>query len=179
MVKNRFLYLQALRDGWNSCQCYTVPRPQSSHDTSAWPYSHDASALSASQQDWNSLSVMFSANSAISGSLILDIAAEFWKGQETMAGHVLKLGFLFLYGLFTGTIVAKVCSQDNSFTLATIFLQLISDRHSRALMPSILHLMSQNPSIAKTMPKVMPSVNFRNLIIYLSFTVARPEAISN
>lgn len=42
------------------------------------------------------------------GPMLLDLAHKFWSGQETMTGDVLKLGFLFLYSLFTGK-----CPADN------------------------------------------------------------------
>ena len=157
LVKNRLLYVEASINGNTSTDCFKMPRPPSTAETSAWPYYNDASALSATTADWQQLTLMFSANSAMSGSMVLEIAGAFWKGQETMAGHVLKLGFLFIYGLFTGTITAKIGNQDNSRTVATIFLQLCSDRHNRSLLPSVLHLLARNPSLSKILPKVMCS----------------------
>jgi hypothetical protein len=75
-------------------------------------------------------------------------------GTETMAGSELKLGFLFLYELFTGGVKMKILSNDDSHSLATLLLQLMGDKNDRGLLPSILNILSHNPDLCQRLPKV-------------------------
>ena len=63
------------------------------------------------------LSVDYSAPRAISGHMVLDMANQFWTGEETTFGSTLKLGFLFLYGLFTGSIKCKVGKSAHALAI--------------------------------------------------------------
>ena len=71
-----------------------------------------------------------------------------------MAGSELKLGFLFLYELFTGGVKMKILSNDDSHSLATLLLQLMGDKNDRGLLPSILNILSHNPDLCQRLPKV-------------------------
>ena len=109
--------------------------------------------MAASPIDWQSLTLQFSASPVLSGVMALDVAHQFHPGMETMNGAVLKLGFLFLYGLFTGTHKMKVAANNDSHTFATLLLQLCMDAHDPGLLPSILHTLARNPGLCSTLPK--------------------------
>ena len=79
--------------------------------------------------------------------MALEVTHQFWPCMETMNGSALKLGFLFLYGLFTGSIKMKVGANDDSHTFATLLLQLCMDAMDPGLMPSILHTLARNPGL--------------------------------
>jgi len=61
--------------------------------------------------------VDYGAPRAISGHMVLEMANQFWSGEETTFGSNLKLGFLFLYGLFTGSIKCKVLNVKPPYTV--------------------------------------------------------------
>lgn len=71
-----------------------------------------------------------------------------------MMGSELKLGFLFLYSLFTGSNKVKILSNDDSHSFATLVLQLMADKNDRGLLPSILNILSHNPELCQRLPKV-------------------------
>ncbi len=121
---------------------------------SGWPYHNDLSALGSSAKDWQSISVDYAAPRQISGVMVLDLAHQFWPENETMNGSALKLGFLFLYSLFTGSIKCKIGSNDDSHDVATLLLQLMADKRDHGFLSSILNILSHNPAMCHRLPKV-------------------------
>lgn len=75
-------------------------------------------------------------------------------------GSELKLGFLFLYELFTGSIKVKILSNDDSQSFAILLLQLMADKHDRGFLPSILNILSRNPELCQRLPKVPHILTF-------------------
>lgn len=80
--------------------------------------------------------------------------SDYRPGTETMIGSELKLGFLYLYNLFTGGTKVKILSNDDSHSIATLLLQLMGDKNDRGFLPSILNILSHNPDLCQRLPKV-------------------------
>eukprot|EP01087_Luapelamoeba_hula_P004848 TRINITY_DN1482_c0_g1_i1.p1 TRINITY_DN1482_c0_g1~~TRINITY_DN1482_c0_g1_i1.p1 ORF type:complete len:4317 (-),score=602.49 TRINITY_DN1482_c0_g1_i1:51-13001(-) len=158
LVKNFRAYLQARESGSATSPCYLVPRSVDS----GWPYTNNLSALGASASSWQSLSLTYAAPRVMSGVMVMDIADQFWPGSETTFGSELKLGFLFLYGLFTGSIKCKVLSNDDGHSLATILLQLIADKSDNSVLASILNILSHNPALCKRLPQFNDNRKMKN-----------------
>lgn len=165
IVRNRLHYVRSIVSNQPEAMMVNMVRPRQSLDSTAWPLYYDMSALSAQPSDWQDLTVYFSSNAVLSGEIVMQAASQFWAGQEDMSGHALKLGFLFLYGLLTGTITAKVCANDDSRTLASIFLQLYSDRHQPTIMSSIAHILVQNEFLPSLCPKFQDNRQFKSEMI--------------
>ena len=158
LVGNRASYLTALLAGQTSC-AVTVPGRAIG---GRWTHHVDLSYVAASPLDWQSLTVQFSASPVLSGVIALETANQFFTGLETMNGSALKLGFLFFYGLLTGTIKMKMAANDDSATFATLLLQLCMDAHDPGLLPSILHVLSRNPALCATLPKYKDARQFKH-----------------
>jgi hypothetical protein len=70
------------------------------------------------------------------------------------AGSPLKLGFLYLYGLLTGTNKVKFLANDDSASTATLLALLMRDyRGGRGLMASVLNILLRNQVLANRMPQ--------------------------
>ena len=149
LVANRAFYLSALLASRSECAVCVPGRSVGGK----WVYHNDLSYMAATAMDWQSLTVQYSASPVLSGVIALDVAHQFWPGMEVLSGVVLKLGFLFLYNMFTGQIKMKVHSSDDTHTFATLLLQLYMDAHDPGLLPSILHTMARNPALCATLPK--------------------------
>ncbi len=79
-----------------------------------------------------------------------------------MTGSVLKLGFLFLYGLMTGTNKCKILSNDDSMTTATLLTLMCRDYRQRNFLSSILNLMIRNPHLANKLPQYRDRRKYKN-----------------
>ena len=161
LVGNRAAYLSALLASESACKV-TVPERAVG---GRWTHHVDLSYLAASPLDWQSLTVQFSASPVLSGVMALEVAHQFWPAMETMNGSALKLGFLFFYGLFTGSIKMKVGTNDDSHTFATLLLQLCMDSLDPGLLPSILHTLSRNPGLCATLPKYTDKRTYKHEMI--------------
>jgi hypothetical protein len=150
LVKNRKSYMGSLLNGKDDAPCFCTPHLKS--ELGNWPSYTNYSALEGDSKSWEHLQVMFSCNNQISSDLLLRVISGFWKGIESTLGEELNLGFLFLYGLFTGTIKAKVGNNDNSRTVAIILTQLLSDCRSGSFLASILNILVRNPLICDKLP---------------------------
>jgi len=149
LVKNRKLYLAALALGSPTAPAYIVPRAR---DSAWWRYT-DLSALDADQSAWDSLTIRYAAPRSLSGVMVLDTAWQFWTQEEDRLGNRFRLGFLFLYNLFTGAIKAKIGVTDCARSLAVLLSELLQDRREQSMLGSILNILARNPHLCELMPK--------------------------
>jgi len=157
--KNRKSYLEATLTGQEKARCWIMPRiPESK-----WPLRVNRTALgntSMSNDGIVSLAVRFNTSPAVGGHMALSAAQKFLTPAgmppqyENTKGQLYSHGFLFLYGLYTGTIKCKIGSNDDSRCLALLLTQLLHDRNEEwNPMISILDIIGKNPHIIPSLPK--------------------------
>ena len=162
LVANRAAFLSALLASQPSCAVSTPERAVGGR----WTVHADLSFLAATPLDWQQLSLQFAASPQLSGVMSLEVAHQLWPGVETVNGSALKLGFLFLYSLFTGSIKMKVGTEDESLTFGTLLLQLLMDAHDPGLLQSVLHTLARNPAICATLPKYRDGRQYKHETVH-------------
>ena len=157
--RNRYFYLEALLAGRDQARCFHLPRVPESK----WPLLVNTTALNRADmanEGITSLSVLFNAPPAVGGFMAFQVAQKFLTPvgnpprSEDSRGQIYKLGFLFLYGLYTGTIKCKIGTEDDSQCFALLLTQLLHDRRTPwNPLVSILDVIGKNPHIIPGLPK--------------------------
>eukprot|EP00954_Amorphochlora_amoebiformis_P014105 1105270-Amorphochlora_amoeboformis.AAC.1 len=133
--KNRKAYLESVLTGQDTAPCYILPRPQESK----WPLRVNRTAIGAASMSNDgivSLSVIFNSPPSLGGYMAIEAASKFLTPMglppryEDTRGSLWKMGFLFIYGLYTGKIKCKIGSYDDSKCMALLLTQLLQDRNT-------------------------------------------------